>query len=71
MDKKKEKFNQWKKGFNPPPFRNMPRNTQVNIYNRNKYLQQKGDKTINLLPKGILGTPKEPMKCWECGEHNL
>ena len=32
-DKKQEKFYQWKKGFQPPPFRNILRNPQVNSYN--------------------------------------
>ena len=35
-DKKQEKLNQWKKGFRPTPFRNMPRNQSCSCYNRNE-----------------------------------
>ena len=34
--KEQENFNQRKKGFQPPPFRNMLRNPQGNSYNKNE-----------------------------------
>ena len=37
-DKNNEKFNQQKKGFMPPPFRNMNNNQHGNLYNRNEQL---------------------------------
>ena len=32
---------------------------------------QKGNKPVNFGPKGFIGTPKEPQRCWECGEPHL
>ena len=36
--KEQENFNQRKKGFQPPPFRNMPSNLEGNSYNKNGQL---------------------------------
>ena len=48
----------------------MTRNPQGNSYNRNGQFQCKDNKTVHLGPKGVIGTPKEPLKCWECeGPH--
>ena len=70
-DKNQEMFNQWEMGFQPPPFKNMPRNPPGNSYNRNEQFQQKGNKPVNLGSKGDVGKPKEPLKCLECGDPHL
>ena len=49
----------------------MPRNLQGNSYNKNEHLPQKSVKPANLGIKGVLVTPKEPLKCSECGEPHL
>ena len=49
----------------------MPRNPQGNSYSKNEQLPQKNDKSVNLGPKGIVGAPKEPLRCWECEETHL
>ena len=55
---KQENFYQWKKGFQPPPFINMPRDLQGNSYNKNEQFPQKNNNLVNLGPKGTVGTPK-------------
>ena len=70
-DKKQEKFSQRKKGFKPPPFNNTPRNFQARYYNKNGQPPPKSVKPANMGIKGADGAPKEPLKCWECGEPHL
>ena len=70
-DKEQENFNHWKRGFQPPPFRKVPRNLQGNSYNRNEQLPRKNNNLVNLGPKGIGRASKELLKCWEYGEPHL
>ena len=49
----------------------MPRNFQGNSYNKNEKISQKNVKPANMGIKGVVRTPKEPLKCWECGETHL
>ena len=55
-DKKEEKFSQQKKGFRPPPFRNIPRNSQGNTYNINEKVQLRGIKPTNVKFEGDVQT---------------
>ena len=55
----------------PHPSGTLPRNLQGNSYINNEQLPQKNYKPMNLGPKGTMGAPKDPLKCWEWGYPHL
>jgi hypothetical protein len=70
-DKKHDRLNQHKKGFQPTPFRNMEKGFQRKDYHSNTQNSQGGNKKTNLGVKKVGDSPREPLKCWECGEPHL
>jgi hypothetical protein len=70
-DKKQDKMNQSKKGFQLAPFCNMENGFQRKDYHTNTHHTKGGHKTINLGFKKVGASPREPLKCWECGEPHL
>jgi hypothetical protein len=66
-DKKRDKLNQHKKGFQPTPFHNMEKGFQRKDYHSNTQNTQWGNKPVNLGFTNIGDSPREPLKCWECG----
>jgi hypothetical protein len=70
-DKKQDRMNQWKKGFQPTPFQNMEKNFQRKYFHSNNQNTQGGGRPVNLGAKKIGDNPREPLKCWECGEPHL
>jgi hypothetical protein len=64
-------MNQCKKGFQPTPFRNMEKGFQRKDYHSNTQNAQGGNKPVNLGVKKVGDSPREPLKCWECGEPHL
>jgi len=70
-DKKQDKENQRKKGFQPVPFRNMVKGVPRKDFHMNAQHTQWGNKIANLGFKKVGDNPREPLKCWECGEPHL
>jgi hypothetical protein len=70
-DKKHDIMNQQKKGFQPAPFRNMEKGFQKKYYHSNNQNAQGGGRPVNLGVKKVGDNPREPLKCWECGEPHL
>jgi hypothetical protein len=70
-DKKQDIMNQWKKGFQPTPFQNMEKNFQRKYSHSNNQNTQGGGRPVNLGTKKFGDNPREPLKCWECGEPHL
>jgi hypothetical protein len=48
-DKKQDRMNQWKKGFQPTPFQNMPNNSQRKYFHSNNQNTQGGGIPVNLV----------------------
>ena len=48
-DKKQDRMNQWKKGFQPTPFQNMPNNSQRKDFHSNNQNTQGGGIPVNLV----------------------
>jgi hypothetical protein len=49
----------------------MTKRFQRNGHSSNTQQIQRGNKPINLGFKKIVDSPREPLKCWECGEPHL
>jgi TPP-dependent indolepyruvate ferredoxin oxidoreductase alpha subunit len=60
-DKRKEKFNQRRKGFKPPINRNEP-----NRNHQEKYAKGESKKEDSLRKRG-----RPPIQCWGCKENHL
>jgi hypothetical protein len=57
--------------FPTSPFCNMTKGFQRKDYPSNTQHAQGGNKPVNLGFKKIVDSPREPLKCWECGEPHL
>jgi hypothetical protein len=70
-DKKQDRINQQKKGYQPTPFQNATKKFLRKYFHSNKQNTQGGGKPVNLGTKKFGDSPKEPLKCWECREPKL
>jgi hypothetical protein len=70
-DKKQDKMNQWKKGYQPAPLWNETKNFPRKYFHSNNQNMQGGGRSFNLGTKKFGDSPKELLKCWECGEPHL
>jgi hypothetical protein len=70
-DKKQDRMNQRKKGYQPAPFRNATKSFPRKYFHTNNQNTQGGGKLVNLGTKKFGDSPREPLKCWECGEPHL
>jgi hypothetical protein len=70
-DKKQDKLSQCKKGSQLVPFCNMTKGFQSRDYFSNTQHTQGGNKPVNLGFKKVEDSPRELLKCWECGEPHL
>jgi len=64
-------MNQRKKGYQPTPYRNAAKSFPRKDFHSNNQNLQGGGKPINLGTKKFGDNPREPLKCWECGEPHL
>jgi hypothetical protein len=70
-DKKQDRMNQRKKGYQPAPFWNTTKSFPRKYFHSNNQNTQGGGKPVNLGTKKFGDSPREPLKCWECGEPHL
>jgi hypothetical protein len=70
-DKKQERMNQWKKGYQPAPHRNTTKSFPRKDFHSNHPNTQGSGKPVNLGMKKFGDNPREPLKCWECREPHL
>jgi hypothetical protein len=70
-DKKQDRMNQRKKGYQPTPFWNAAKRFPRKYFHSNNHNTQGGGKPVNLGIKNFGDSPREPLKCWECGEPHL
>jgi len=61
-------MNELKKGFQPAPYRNAGKSFPRKYFHSNNPSTQGGSKPVNLATKKFGDNPREPLKCWECGE---
>ena len=61
-DKKQDIMNQWNKGFQSAPFRNMEKSFQNKDYHSNTQSAQRGRRIVNLGVKKVGDSPREPLK---------
>jgi hypothetical protein len=64
-------MNQRKKGYQPAPFRNAAKSFPRKYFHSNNENTPGGGKPINLGTKKFGDSPRELLKCWECGEPHL
>jgi hypothetical protein len=70
-DKKQDRMNQRKKGYQPAPYQNATKGFPRKDYHSNHLNTQGSGKLVNLGMKKFGDSPREPLKCWECGEPHL
>jgi hypothetical protein len=70
-DKKQDRMNQRKKGYQPTPYQNATKIFPRKYFHSNNPNTQGGGKPVNLGTKKFGDNPREPLKCWECGEPHL
>ena len=64
-------MNQWKKGYQPAPYRNAAKSFPRKDFHSNHLNVQGSSKSVNLGMKKFRDNSREPLKCWECGESHL
>jgi hypothetical protein len=70
-DKKQDRMNQWKKGYQLAPYRNVAKSFPRKNFHSNHPNMQGSLKPINLGMKKFGDNSRNPLKCWECGEPHL
>jgi hypothetical protein len=65
-DRKQDRTNQRKKGYQPAPFWNVAKSFPRKYFHSNNQNTQGGGKPVNLGTKKFGDSPIEPLKCWEC-----
>jgi hypothetical protein len=70
-DKKQYQMNQWKKGYQPAPYRDAKKSFPRKDFHSNHPLMQGSGKPVNLGMKKFGDNYREQLKCWECGEPHL
>jgi hypothetical protein len=70
-DKKQDRMNQRKKGYQPTPYQNAAKGFPRKDYHSNYPNTQGSGKPVNLGMKKFGDSLHEPLKCWECGEPHL
>jgi hypothetical protein len=64
-------MNQWKKGYQPTPYRNAGKSFSRKDFHSNHPNTQGSGKRVNLGTNKFGDSSHEPLKCWECGEPHL
>jgi hypothetical protein len=64
-------MNQRKKGYQPTSFQNVAKSFPRKYFQSDNQNTQGGGKPVNLGTNKFGDIPKEPFKCWECGEPRL
>ena len=70
-DKKQERMNQRKKGYQPSPYQNATKRFPRKYFHSNNPNMQGGGKPVNMGTKKFGDSSREPLKCWECGEPHI
>jgi hypothetical protein len=70
-DKKQDRMNQRKKGYQPAPYRNTTKSFSRKDFHSNLPNTQGSGKPVNLGMRRFGDNSHEPLKCWECGEPHL
>jgi hypothetical protein len=70
-DKKQDGINQWKRGYQPAPYRNAAKSFPRKDFHSNHQNTKGSGKPINLGTKKFGDNSCEPLRCWECGESHL
>jgi predicted aspartyl protease len=64
-------MNHWKKGFQPAPYQNATKRFPRKDFHFNNTSTQGNGKPVNMGTKKFGDSPREPLKCWECGDPHL
>jgi hypothetical protein len=71
-DKKQDQMNQWKKGYQQTPYQNAAKGFPRKDFHSNyPSTQGNGKPPVNMGTNKFGDSPREPLKCWECGEPHL
>jgi hypothetical protein len=71
-DKKQYQIKQWKKGYQQTPYQNAEKGFPRKDFHSNyPNTQGNGKPPVNMGTNKFGDSPREPLKCWECGEPHL